>query len=50
MNFGDYSPCTIRLTIAASFINLRRSKVEVILGGKRVLLNHRIMGVREGKN
>ena len=40
MNFGDYSPCTIGLTIAASFINLRRSAVEVILGDRRVLLTH----------
>jgi hypothetical protein len=39
MNFGDYSPCTIGLTITASFINLRRSAVEVILGDKRVLLS-----------
>jgi hypothetical protein len=31
LNIGDYSPCTIGLTIAASFINLRRSAVEVIL-------------------
>jgi hypothetical protein len=44
MNFGDYSPCTIGLTIAASFINLRRSTVEVILGDKRVLLSHKIRG------
>jgi hypothetical protein len=44
MNFGDYSPCTIGLTIAASFINLRRSAVEVILGDKRVLLSHNIRG------
>jgi hypothetical protein len=44
MNFGDYSPCTIRLTIAASFINLRRSAVEVILGDKHVLLSYKIRG------
>ena len=44
MNFGDYSPCTIGLTIAASFINLRRSAVEVILGDRRVLLSHKIRG------
>jgi hypothetical protein len=44
MNFGDYSPCTIGLTIAASFIHLRRSAVEVILGDKRVLLSHKIRG------
>ena len=44
MNFGDYSPCTIGLTIAASFINLRRSAVEVILGDRRVLLTHKIRG------
>ena len=44
MNFGDFSPCTIGLTIAASFINLRRSAVEVILGDKRVLLSHKIRG------
>jgi hypothetical protein len=44
MNFGDYSPCTIGLTIAASFINLRRSTVEIILGEKRVLLSHKIRG------
>ena len=34
------SPRTIGLTIAASFINLRRSAVEVILGDKRVLLRY----------
>jgi hypothetical protein len=44
MNFGDYSPCTMGLTIAASFINLRRSAVAVILGNKRVLLSHKIRG------
>ena len=43
-NFGDFLPCTIVLTIAASFINLRRSAVEVILGDKRVLLSHKIRG------
>jgi hypothetical protein len=35
---------TIVLTIAASFINLRRSTVEVILGDKHVLLSHKIRG------
>jgi hypothetical protein len=44
MNFGDFLPLTIGLTIAASFINLRRSAVEVILGDKRVLLSHKIRG------
>ena len=44
MNFGDVSPCTIGLTITASFINLQRSAVEVILGDKRVLLSHKIRG------
>jgi hypothetical protein len=39
-----YSPCTIGLTIAALFINLRRSTVEEILGDKRVLLSHKISG------
>jgi hypothetical protein len=41
MNFGDYSPHTIVLTIATSFINLR-SAVNVIFGGKNVLLSHTI--------
>jgi hypothetical protein len=44
MNIGDYSPRTIGLTIATSFINLQRSAVEVILGDKRVLLSHKIRG------
>ena len=44
MNFGDFSPCTIGLTIAAWFIKLQRSAVEVILGDKRVLLSHKIRG------
>jgi hypothetical protein len=44
MNFGNYSPRIIGLTIAASFINLQRSVVEEILGDKRVLLSHKIRG------
>ena len=41
---GLYSPRSIGPTIAASFSNLQRSAVEVILGDKRVLSSHKIRG------